>query len=118
MLAAMSDMLRIKCEKMETAYEIMESLQAMFRQPSDQSRHDAFKAVMNTKMKSETLVREHQTEIHGMIINKLREKRKKRKSDLLFLEAYLIKDDSSPWIIDSKVINHVCSSLQMLSSSR
>ena len=35
MLVAMSDRLRIKCEKIETTYEIMESLQAMFGKPSD-----------------------------------------------------------------------------------
>ena len=35
MLAVMFDVLRIKCEKMEIAYEIMESLQTMFGQPSD-----------------------------------------------------------------------------------
>ena len=33
MLAGMSNVLRIKCEKMETTYEIMESLQTMFGQP-------------------------------------------------------------------------------------
>ena len=36
MLTAMSDILRIKCEKMKIAYEIMKSLQAIFGQPSDQ----------------------------------------------------------------------------------
>ena len=60
MLAVMSDVFRIKCEKMETAYEIMESFQAMIGQPFDhQSCHDAFKATMNAKMKVETSVREH-----------------------------------------------------------
>ena len=44
---------------MDIAYEIMKSLQAMFRQPSDQSRHDAFKAAMNTKIEAETSVWEH-----------------------------------------------------------
>ena len=78
MLPAMSDVLRIKCEKMEIAYEIMESPQVMFRQPSDQSRHDAFKAAMNAKMKAETSVRKHilkminwlnEVEIHGAVID-------------------------------------------------
>ena len=59
MLADMSNVLRIKCEKMETAYEIMEYLHAMFAQPSDQSQDDAFKATINAKMKIETSVREH-----------------------------------------------------------
>ena len=58
---------------------IMESFQTMFRQPSDQLRHDAFKASMNTKMKVGTSVREHQAEIHGTVIDELREKRKKSK---------------------------------------
>ena len=111
MLAAMSNVLRIKCEKIETAYEIMESLQAIFGQPFDQSRHHGFKTAMNTKMKGGTSVREHQAEIHGTVIDELREKRKKSKSDLLFLEACLVEDDSSPWIIDLGATNHVCSSL-------
>ena len=29
-----------------------------------------------------------------------------------------MEDDLSPWIVDSGATNHVCSSLQMLSSSR
>ena len=78
MLAVMSDVHRIKCKKIETAYKIMESLQAMFGQPFDQSRHNAFKAVMNAKMKARTSVRGHvlkmikwlnEVEIHGAIIN-------------------------------------------------
>ena len=114
----MSDVLKIKCEKMETAYEIMESLQAMFGQPSDQLHHDAFKAAMNTKMKAGTSVREHQAKIHGAVIDELREKRKNSKSALQFSEACLVEDDSSPWMIDSGSTNHICSSLQMLSFSR
>ena len=78
MLAAMSDVLRIKCEKMETTYKIMESLQEMFAQPSNQSRLDAFKANMNARMKAKTFVREHvlkminwlnETKIHGAVID-------------------------------------------------
>ena len=42
----------------------------------------------------------------------------KGKYDLLVLEACLLEDDLSPWIVDSGATNHVCSSLQMLSSSR
>ena len=56
MLADISDVLRIKCEKIETTYEILESLQVMFGQPSDELRHDTFKAAMNTKMKIEMSV--------------------------------------------------------------
>ena len=59
----------------------------MFGQPSNESRHDAFKAAMNAKMKVETSVCEHQDEIYGAVIEKLREKKKKSKSDLLFLRT-------------------------------
>ena len=78
MLAAMSDVHRIKCEKMKTAYKIMESLQAIFGQSSDQSHHDGFKAAMNAKMKAGTSVREHvlkminwlnEAKIHGAVID-------------------------------------------------
>ena len=44
--------------------------------------------------------------------------KKKGKYDLLVSEACLVEDDLSPWIVDSEDSNHVCSSLQMLSSSR
>ncbi|XP_062104710.1 uncharacterized protein LOC133815979 [Humulus lupulus] len=42
MLASMGDVLRKKHEDMETAYEIWESLQAMFGQQFDQCRHEKF----------------------------------------------------------------------------
>ena len=42
----------------------------------------------------------------------------KGKYDLLVSEACLVEDDLSPWIVDSRATNHVCSSLQMLSSLR
>ena len=44
--------------------------------------------------------------------------KKKGKYDLLVPEACLVEDDLSPWIVDLGATNHVCSSLQMLSSSR
>ena len=44
--------------------------------------------------------------------------KKKGKYDLLVSEACLLEDDLSPWIVDSRATNHVCSSLLMLSSSR
>ena len=44
---------------METAYEIMESLQGMLGRPSDQAKYEAVKKVMNCKMKAGTSVREH-----------------------------------------------------------
>ena len=50
-------------------------------------------------------------------LQELKEK-KKGKYDLLVLEACLVEDDLSSWIVDSGVTNHVCSSLQMLSSFR
>ena len=59
MLATMSNVIRINCDKMKTAYEIMESLQTMFGQPSDQSHHDIFKAAMDATMKAITLMREN-----------------------------------------------------------
>ena len=253
MLASMSDVLRKKHEDMETAYEIWESLQAMFGQQSVQCRHEATRSYMNAKMKKGVSVREHvlnmintmhEAEIHGAtidegtqvsiileslspafsafttnyVMNKLQynmtqllnelqtfeainkgrsqegeanvaeqkpsssnnnkkrknkeggsgaqpkkakrtsnnksknkknnstdkkpkgkcfhcgveghwkrnckkylselKDKKKGKYDLLVLEACLVDDDSSSWIVDSGATNHVCSSLQMLSSSR
>ena len=50
-------------------------------------------------------------------LSELKDK-KKGKYDLLVSKAYLVEDDLSPWIVDSGATNHVCSSLQMLSSSR
>ncbi|XP_062104960.1 uncharacterized protein LOC133816522 [Humulus lupulus] len=63
-----------KHEEMETAYEIWESLQAMFGQQSDQCRHEANRSYMNIKMKKGVSVREHvlnminimhDAEVHG-----------------------------------------------------
>ena len=78
MLAGMSNVLRMKCEKMVTAYEIMECLQAMFGQPSYQSDHDAFKAAMNAGMKAIISVQGHQVEILGVVINELRKNRRRK----------------------------------------
>ena len=50
-------------------------------------------------------------------LSELKEK-KKGKFDLMVLEANLVEVDSQSWIIDSGSTNHICSSLQMLSSSR
>ena len=44
--------------------------------------------------------------------------KKKGKYDLLVSKACLVEDDLSPWIVDSRATNNVCSSLQILSSSR
>ncbi|RVW36992.1 Retrovirus-related Pol polyprotein from transposon TNT 1-94 [Vitis vinifera] len=59
LLAAMNEVLRTKHEGLETAREIMESLQQMFGRPSEQAHHEAVKAVMNSKMKNGSSVREH-----------------------------------------------------------
>ena len=78
MLASMNDVLRTKHENMETAYEIWESLSSMFGRQSDQSRHEATKAYLTTKMKKGSSVREHvlnminlihQAEIHGATVD-------------------------------------------------
>ena len=42
--------------------------------------------------------------------------KKQGKYDLLVLEACLVEDDTSAWIVDSGATNHICSSLQTLSS--
>ena len=54
---------------------------------------------------------------YNKYISELKDK-KKGKYDLLVSEACLVEDDLSPWIVDSGATNHVCSSLQMFSSSR
>ena len=78
MLTSMNDVLRKKHEDMETAYEIWESLQAMFGQQSDQCLHEATRSYMNAKMKKGVSVREyvlnminlmHEAEIHGATID-------------------------------------------------
>ena len=78
MLASMSDMLRLKHERMETAIEIMDSLQNMFRKQSEQSRHEATRKYMNTKISKGTPVRDHvlnmanyinEAELQGAIID-------------------------------------------------
>ncbi|PON89309.1 hypothetical protein TorRG33x02_148520, partial [Trema orientale] len=78
MLAGMTDVLRAKHERMETAYEVMESLQVMFGQQPDQSRYDTIKKAMNAKMKRGTPVRDHvlnminyfgEAEVHGTTID-------------------------------------------------
>ena len=78
MLTSMNDILRKKHEDIETAFEIWESLQAMFAQQSDQCRHEATRSYMNAKMKKGVSVREHvlnminpmhEVEIHGDTID-------------------------------------------------
>ena len=78
MLACMNDILRTKYENMETAYEIWEFLISMFGRQSDQSRHEATKAYLTTKMRKGVSVREHvlnminlihEVEIHGATVD-------------------------------------------------
>ena len=78
MLASMSNVLRLKHERMETAIEIMDSLQNMFGKQSEQSRHEATRKYMNVKMSKGTPVRDHvlnmanyinKAELHGAIID-------------------------------------------------
>ena len=78
MLASMNYVLRKKHEDMETAYEIWESLQAMFGQQSNQCHHEATRSYMNAKVKKGVSVREHvlnminlmhEAEIHGATID-------------------------------------------------
>ena len=77
-LASRNDVLKKKHEDMETAYEIWESLQAMFRQQSDQCRHEATRSYMNAKINKGVSVKEHvlnminlmhEAEIHGATID-------------------------------------------------
>ena len=55
----MIDVLVTKHEAMTSAFEIMESLQAMFGQPFEQKRHEAVRSTTLTHMKEGTSVREH-----------------------------------------------------------
>ena len=78
MLASMNNVLRKNHEDIEIAYEIWESLQAMFWQQSNQCLHEATCSYMNAKMKKGVLVREHvlnminlmhEVEIHGATVD-------------------------------------------------
>lgn len=62
-------------------------------------------------------VREHYDKWQ-VATNQLKEKKKNGKYDLLVFEACLIEVDTFSWIIDSGATNYVCSSMQLLSSSR
>ncbi|KAG6495516.1 hypothetical protein ZIOFF_043341 [Zingiber officinale] len=78
MLASMSDALRSKMEPKECAFEIMESLQEMFGQQSEQARHEATRKYTNARMILGTHVRDHvmqmtnyfsEAEMHGAVID-------------------------------------------------
>ena len=59
LLASLTDVLVTKHEAMGTAFEIIESLQAMFEQPSEQKWHEDVRSAMLARMKEGTFVREH-----------------------------------------------------------
>ncbi|KAG6510438.1 hypothetical protein ZIOFF_028459 [Zingiber officinale] len=78
MLASMSNALRSKMEPKECAFEIMESLQEMFGQQSEQARHEATRKYTNARMILGTHVRYHvmqmtnyfsEAEMHGAVID-------------------------------------------------
>ncbi|EXB73693.1 hypothetical protein L484_026856 [Morus notabilis] len=49
-------------------------------------------------------------------LEELKKKKEQGKSNLLVLETCLVEGDTSAWIIDSGATNHVCFSLQSVSS--
>ena len=59
MLASMSDTLRSKMEKMDTAVEILEALHEMFGKQSEQARIELTRKYTSAKMKAGTSVRDH-----------------------------------------------------------
>ncbi|KAL5549449.1 hypothetical protein UlMin_004680 [Ulmus minor] len=78
MLASMSNVLQQQHQGMQTAAEIMVSVQAMFGETSTRARFEAVKAIMNSRMKLGTPVRDHllrimahfnEAEIHGSSID-------------------------------------------------
>ncbi|XP_022157632.1 uncharacterized protein LOC111024294 [Momordica charantia] len=82
-LASMTDVLAKKHEPLMTAKEIMDSLKAMFGEPSSTLRHEALKYVYNEHMKEGTSVREHvldmmvhfnTAEVNGATIDEAAEK--------------------------------------------
>ncbi|KAI9174415.1 hypothetical protein LWI28_016927 [Acer negundo] len=55
----MTEVLYTKNEAMKIAYEMMESLQAMFGQPSEKKRHKVVRFAMTARMKEGPSIREH-----------------------------------------------------------
>ncbi|XP_052288067.1 uncharacterized protein LOC127899130 [Citrus sinensis] len=58
-LASISNILQAKHQNLETAIEIIDSLQHMFRQSTRSARQAVLKGIMNSKMGKETRVRDH-----------------------------------------------------------
>ncbi|KAL5560676.1 hypothetical protein UlMin_036887 [Ulmus minor] len=78
MLASMSNVLQQQHQGMRTAVDVMASLQAMFGETSTRARFEMVKAIMNSRMKLGTPVRDHllrimahfnEVEIHGSSID-------------------------------------------------
>ncbi|XP_022850432.1 uncharacterized protein LOC111372359 [Olea europaea var. sylvestris] len=64
-LASMSNVLQQKHQNMQTAFDIMESLQEIFGHQSRQARQAPIRAIMNTRMKSDASVRDHMSTMIG-----------------------------------------------------
>ena len=80
MLASMTDTLRTKLEKMETAVEILDSVQGMFGRKDEQALIEITGKYSTAKMKSGTPVRDHvmmmtnyftEAELHGGTIDEV-----------------------------------------------
>ncbi|KAL5576534.1 hypothetical protein UlMin_018233 [Ulmus minor] len=78
MLSSMSNVLQQQHQVMQTAADILTSVQAMFGETSTRARFEAVKAIMNSRMKVGTPVRDHllrimahfnEAEIHGSSID-------------------------------------------------
>ena len=78
MLASISDTIRSKLEGKDKTFEVMDTLQQMFGQQSEQAHHEITKKYMNTKMKSGTHIRDHvmtmanyfnEAELHGSTLD-------------------------------------------------
>ena len=77
----MSDTIRSKLKGKGTTFEVMDALQQMFRQQSEQAHHEVIKKYMKTKMRSGTRVRDpvmmtmanyfNEVELHGSALDKL-----------------------------------------------
>ena len=76
----MSDTIRSKLEGKDKTFEVMDTLQQMFGQQSEQAHHEITKKYMNTNMKSGTYVRDHvismenyfnEAELHGSTLDEL-----------------------------------------------
>ena len=80
MLASMTDSLRTKLEKLETAVEILDSVQGMFGRKDEQALREITGKYSTAKMKSATPVRDHvmmltnyftEAELHGGTIDEV-----------------------------------------------